>query len=62
MEGSARLARKEAPLTVAPAFTTPFPASYPLAGYLFKVASTSRADRMRYSSPSTLTSVPPYFE
>ena len=25
-------------------------------------ASTSRAERIRYSSPSTLTSVPPYFE
>ena len=30
--------------------------------YLPATASTSRADRMRYSSPSTLTSVPPYFE
>src|SRR3954467_8899849 len=31
-------------------------------GYFLTLASTSRADRTRYSSPSTLTSVPPYFE
>ena len=31
-------------------------------GYFPAFASTSRAVRMRYSSPSTLTSVPPYLE
>ena len=31
-------------------------------GYLPTMARTSRADRIRYSSPWTLTSVPPYFE
>ena len=30
--------------------------------YFLMTASTSRADRIRYSSPSTLTSVPPYLE
>src|SRR5664280_3322652 len=31
-----------------------------LAGYFSMIASTSRADRIRYSSPAYLTSVPPY--
>src|SRR4029450_7284175 len=31
-------------------------------GYLVTIASTSRAERIRYSSPLILTSVPPYFE
>src|SRR6266508_2267355 len=31
-------------------------------GYLVTIASTSRAERIRYSSPPTLTSVPPYLE
>ncbi len=30
--------------------------------YFSRTARTSRAERIRYSSPSTLTSVPPYFE
>ncbi len=33
-----------------------------LDGYLPTTARTSRADRIRYSSPWTLTSVPPYLE
>ena len=39
-----------------------FEANVGLPYLLRATASTSRADRMRYSSPSTLTSVPPYFE
>ncbi len=55
-----------APLTAAGACGTfsaavfGFPAT---AGcHLVTLASTSRADRIRYSWPEYLTSVPPYFE